>query len=228
MNLDSRWHQVLLEEFERPYMQQLLSFIELEKTQSKQIFPLCQDRFNALNLTPLNEVKVVILGQDPYHGPGQAHGLCFSVKPGVRVPPSLRNIYKELDSDLGVRPVNHGCLESWARQGVLLLNAVLSVEAGRAGSHQGRGWELFTDRIVQHLSEKHEGLVFLLWGNHAQKKGAFIDPLRHLVLKSTHPSPLSAYRGFFGCRHFSQTNDYLIKQEKAPIEWQLPEQVLDA
>jgi uracil-DNA glycosylase len=166
-------------------------------------------------------VRVVILGQDPYHGPGQAHGLCFSVQPGVEIPPSLRNIYKELASDLGIAPARHGCLQSWAAQGVLLLNAVLSVEAGRAGSHQGRGWEQFTDRIIALLNERREHLVFMLWGSHAQKKGQFIDRSRHLVLESPHPSPLSASRGFLGNRHFSRANQYLQAQGRAPADWRV-------
>ena len=169
-----------------------------------------------------DSVKVVILGQDPYHGPNQAHGLCFSVLPGVPFPPSLLNIFKEINQDLGVPMPDHGCLQSWAEQGVLLLNATLTVERNRAGSHQGRGWEQFTDRAVQLLNEQRQGLVFLLWGSYAQKKGQFIDRQKHLVLEAPHPSPLSAHRGFFGTRHFSRTNDYLAQQGQAPIDWRLP------
>ena len=167
---------------------------------------------------------MVILGQDPYHGPGQAHGLCFSVLPGVKVPPSLANMYKELASDLGITQPNHGCLTSWAKQGVLLLNATLTVEQANAGAHQGRGWEKFTDQAICALNEQREGIVFLLWGSYAQKKGAFIDQSRHLVLKSVHPSPLSAYRGFLGCKHFSATNNFLQKNGQQPINWQLPDE----
>ena len=176
------------------------------------------------NDTPFAKVRVVILGQDPYHGPGQAHGLCFSVLPGVKVPPSLANMYKELASDLGITQPNHGCLTSWAKQGVLLLNATLTVEQANAGAHQGRGWEKFTDQAICALNEQREGIVFLLWGSYAQKKGAFIDQSRHLVLKSVHPSPLSAYRGFLGCEHFSATNNFLQKNGQLPINWQLPDE----
>lgn len=222
LGLEPGWQQALEDEFERDYMQQLQQFLQAEKARHMVIYPHTRDCFNALNFTPLDRVKVVILGQDPYHGPDQAHGLCFSVKPGIKVPPSLVNIYKELETDLGIRPVNHGYLESWARQGVLLLNAVLTVQQGNAGSHQGKGWERFTDRIIHILNDQHDGLVFILWGSYAQKKGAFIDRQRHRVLQGPHPSPLSAYRGFFGCRHFSQTNRYLSERGKPPIDWQLP------
>ncbi|OMH38297.1 uracil-DNA glycosylase [Motiliproteus sp. MSK22-1] len=219
--LESEWKEALESEFQQDYMQQLRQFLVQEKTQRKVIYPHSKDCFNALNFTPLDQVKVVILGQDPYHGPDQAHGLCFSVKPGVRIPPSLKNIYKELEQDLGVTPVNHGYLESWARQGVLLLNSVLTVEMSRAGSHQGKGWERFTDRIIHILNDRHDGLVFMLWGSYAQKKGAFIDTNRHCVLKAPHPSPLSAHRGFLGCRHFSSANNYLQHHGRAPVNWQL-------
>jgi uracil-DNA glycosylase len=174
-------------------------------------------------LTPLNEVRVVILGQDPYHGPGQAHGLCFSVQQGVRTPPSLVNIYKELEADLGIKPRHHGCLEHWAKQGVLLLNSVLTVERGLAASHSKRGWERFTDRIIARVNDKAEPVVFLLWGSYAQKKAAFVDGSRHLVLKAAHPSPLSAHSGFLGCRHFSRSNAFLEERGLKPIEWALPE-----
>ncbi len=221
VQLEASWKALLQPEFERDYMRQLRAFLLQEKQAGKQVFPAGRDMFNALNSTPFDQVRVVILGQDPYHGPGQAHGLCFSVQPGVEIPPSLRNIYKELASDLGIAPARHGCLQSWAAQGVLLLNAVLSVEAGRAGSHQGRGWEQFTDRIIALLNERREHLVFMLWGSHAQKKGQFIDRSRHLVLESPHPSPLSASRGFLGNRHFSRANQYLQAQGRAPADWRV-------
>ena len=221
VQLEASWKALLQPEFERDYMRQLRAFLLQEKQAGKQVFPAGRDMFNALNSTPFDQVRVVILGQDPYHGPGQAHGLCFSVQPGVEIPPSLRNIYKELASDLGIAPARHGCLQSWAAQGVLLLNAVLSVEAGRAGSHQGRGWEQFTDRIIALLNERREHLVFMLWGSHAQKKGQFIDRSHHLVLESPHPSPLSASRGFLGNRHFSRANQYLQAQGRAPVDWRV-------
>jgi uracil-DNA glycosylase len=204
-------------------MGKLKAFLQQEKTDGKIIYPPGSLWFNAFNSTPFDKVKVVILGQDPYHGPHQAHGLCFSVLPGVQIPPSLVNIYKELETDLGIAPASHGCLDHWAEQGVLLLNATLTVEKSRAGSHQGKGWEQFTDAAVHALAEQREHLVFLLWGSYAQKKGAFIDTDKHLVLKSVHPSPLSAYRGFLGCRHFSRTNEYLIKTGQQAIDWALPE-----
>lgn len=223
IRLDPAWKAVLKDEFDKPYMQGLREFLREEKRRGKQIFPPGDRIFNALDSTPLDRVKVVILGQDPYHGPGQAHGLCFSVQPGVPLPPSLRNIYKEIASDLGVTMGRSGFLQSWADQGVLLLNAVLTVEAGQAGSHQGRGWEQFTDRVIEILNEQREHLVFLLWGSHAQRKGRIIDRQRHLVLQSPHPSPLSASRGFFGCRHFSHSNDYLRRHGREPVDWQVPE-----
>jgi uracil-DNA glycosylase len=204
-------------------MQSLKQFLSEEKAAHKIIYPHSSNWFHALETTPLNHVKVVILGQDPYHQPNQAHGLCFSVLPGIKTPPSLVNIYKELQSDLAITPANHGYLESWAKQGVLLLNAVLTVEASNANAHQGKGWEHFTDRVIETVNEQCEGVVFMLWGSYAQKKGAMIDSSRHLVLKAPHPSPLSAYRGFFGCRHFSQANEYLLGHGKEPIEWKLPE-----
>jgi len=226
--LEPGWLTQLAPEFEQPYMQQLREFLVERKAQQRVIYPHSADCFNALNLTPLDRVKVVILGQDPYHGPDQAHGLCFSVKPGVRIPPSLLNIYKELGSDLGVQPVSHGYLEFWARQGVLLLNAVLTVEQGQANSHQGRGWEQFTDRVIQLVNEQCHNVVFMLWGSYAQKKGGFIDPQRHCVLKAPHPSPLSAHRGFLGCRHFSAANRYLEEHGRGAINWQLPLQAEEA
>ncbi|MCX4187880.1 uracil-DNA glycosylase [Methylophaga sp. OBS4] len=216
------WQEVLGAEFAAPYMLALKQFLRAEKDNHKTIYPHSQNWFHALEATPLDQVKVVILGQDPYHQPGQAHGLCFSVQSGVKIPPSLVNIYKELQTDLGVEPVNHGYLESWARQGVLLLNAVLTVEDSKANSHQGKGWEQFTDKVIATVNEQCEHVVFMLWGSYAQKKGAVIDPQRHLVLKAPHPSPLSAHRGFFGCRHFSKANEYLLQHGKTPIDWQLP------
>lgn len=221
VQLEASWKALLQPEFERAYMHELRAFLLQEKHAGKQVFPAGRDMFNALNSTPFDRVRVVILGQDPYHGPGQAHGLCFSVQPGVEIPPSLRNIYKELASDLGIAPARHGCLQSWAAQGVLLLNAVLSVEAGRAASHQGRGWEQFTDRIIALLNERREHLVFMLWGSHAQKKGQFIDRSRHLVLESPHPSPLSASRGFLGNRHFSRANQYLLAHGLEAVDWRV-------
>jgi len=216
------WQALLTSEFNAPYMQALRSFLRTEKDAQKKIYPHSQNWFHALEATPLNEVKVVILGQDPYHQAGQAHGLCFSVLPNIKTPPSLVNIYKELESDLNISPANHGYLESWAEQGVLLLNAVLTVEDSKANAHQGKGWEQFTDKIIETVNTKCEHVVFLLWGSYSQKKGAIIDCSKHLVLKAPHPSPLSAYRGFFGCRHFSQANDYLKSHSKRPIDWQLP------
>ncbi|MDX1451545.1 MAG: uracil-DNA glycosylase [Oleiphilaceae bacterium] len=215
------WQRRIGEQLEMPYMQQLRAFLAAEKQAGKVIYPPGPQIFNALNTTPFEQVKVVMLGQDPYHGPGQAHGLCFSVQPGVKVPPSLVNIYKELQSDLGLPIPQHGCLTGWAEQGVLLLNAVLTVEQGQAGAHQGKGWEQFTDRIIQVLNEQRQGLVFLLWGSYAQKKGQLVDRNKHLVLQAPHPSPLSAHRGFLGCKHFSQTNHYLQSQGLKPIDWRV-------
>lgn len=219
------WKAELEGEFFKPYMQELKAFLRREKDQQKVIFPPSAEWFHALEATPLPDVRVVILGQDPYHQPGQAHGLCFSVRPGVRTPPSLINIYKELQADLGIQPPSHGYLESWAQQGVLLLNAVLTVEQSNANAHQGKGWEQFTDRIIHLVNERCESVVFMLWGSYAQKKGAFIDTGRHLVLKAPHPSPLSAHRGFLGCGHFSQANYYLKAQGRSEINWQLPASV---
>lgn len=219
------WQAVLADQFEQPYMQNLKAFLREQKDLKKVIYPHSDNWFHALEVTPLEEVKVVILGQDPYHQPGQAHGLCFSVRPGVKVPPSLVNIYKELSSDLGINPVGHGFLESWAKQGVLLLNSVLTVEQANAGAHQGKGWETFTDEVINQVNEHCKNVVFLLWGSYAQKKGARIDQSKHLVLKAPHPSPLSAHRGFLGCRHFSQANTYLNDNGREAIQWQLPPQV---
>lgn len=223
VRLDAEWKQALAGEFVAPYMHELRGFLEHEKKSGKTVYPPGQEIFNALNTTPLSRVKVVILGQDPYHGAGQAHGLCFSVRRGVMLPPSLQNIYKEIQNDLGIAPARHGDLSHWAEQGVLLLNSVLTVQAGQAASHQNRGWETFTDAVIRVLNDEREHLVFLLWGSYAQKKGRFIDGKKHLVLKSVHPSPLSANRGgWFGCRHFSQTNRYLEAHGQAPIDWSLP------
>ncbi len=222
IRLEESWKRRLLPEFNQPHMRNLKKFLQEELAAGRRVYPRGGELFAALDLTPFEQVKVVILGQDPYHGPNQAHGLCFSVRPGTAVPPSLLNIYKELKEDVGFAIPEHGFLQSWAQQGVLLLNATLSVRAGLAGSHQGKGWEPFTDRIVHLLNDESEHLVFMLWGSYAQKKGAFIDRQRHLVLKAPHPSPLSAHRGFFGCRHFSQANRYLEAHGKTPINWQLP------
>lgn len=221
LKLDASWKAVLAHEFAKPYMAELKAFLVTEKKSGKMIFPRGEEYFAALDMTPFNDVKVVIIGQDPYHGPGQAHGLCFSVKPGVAIPPSLVNIYKELQSDLGITPPNHGFLMDWAKQGVLLLNAVLTVQAGMAASHQGRGWEQFTDAIVHALNEQRTDLVFVLWGSYAQKKGAVIDRKKHLVIEGPHPSPLSAYRGFFGSKPFSKINAFLKSKGKSEINWKL-------
>jgi uracil-DNA glycosylase len=223
IKLDRSWLERIGSEFEQPYMAELKRFLVGERERGKQIFPRASDWFRALDLTPLQQVRVVILGQDPYHGLGQAHGLCFSVQPGVRPPPSLVNIYKELETDLGLKPRQHGFLEHWARQGVLLLNSVLTVEMGQAASHRERGWERFTDRIIREVNAKQQPVVFMLWGSYAQKKAAFVDTSRHLVLKAPHPSPLSAHSGFFGCRHFSKANAFLESHGLAPIDWALPE-----
>ncbi len=204
-------------------MIKLRDFLVTRKQHQAVMYPPGPQIFNALNSTPFESVRVVILGQDPYHGPGQAHGLCFSVLPGVKIPPSLANIYREIESDLGTPRASNGCLQSWAEQGVLLLNAVLTVERGQAGSHQGKGWELFTDNVVQFLNDKRQNLVFMLWGSYAMKKGAVINPRKHLVLKAPHPSPLSAHRGFLGCKHFSHANAYLQEHGIEPIDWSVPD-----
>jgi len=222
IRLEQSWLEPLRDSFAQPQMKALKDFLVAEKAAGKRIFPAGSEWFRALDLTPLDKVRVVILGQDPYHGPGQAHGLCFSVKPGARTPPSLVNIYKEMESDLGIAPARHGFLEHWAKQGVLLLNAVLTVEMGRAASHQGRGWEDFTDAVIRLVNAKEEPVVFMLWGSHAQKKAAFVDQRKHLVLKCPHPSPLSAHNGFFGCRHFSKANAFLQSRGLPPIDWALP------
>jgi len=216
------WAGILNEEKQQPYFQQIVQFVDAERAAGKTIYPPKQDVFNAFEITELDKVKVVILGQDPYHGPNQAHGLCFSVQLGVKTPPSLVNIYKELASDIsGFTIPQHGFLQSWADQGVLLLNTVLTVEQGQAHSHAKIGWEQFTDVVIQQLNKHCDGLVFLLWGSHGQKKGAVIDRQKHHVLSAPHPSPLSAYRGFFGCKHFSQTNQILQQQGETAINWQV-------
>lgn len=225
IQLDDSWLQRLQPEFDSGYMQQLREFLMQRKQARAVIYPPGPEIFAALDTTPFDAVKVVILGQDPYHGPGQAHGLCFSVKPGVATPPSLINIYKELKDDIGFEIPRHGYLMNWAEQGVLLLNAVLTVERGRAGAHQNKGWERFTDAVIRHLNDEREGIVFLLWGSYAQKKAGFVDGNKHLVLRSPHPSPLSASRGFFGCKHFSQANRYLLQNGQDAVDWQLPMEV---
>jgi uracil-DNA glycosylase len=221
IKLHESWKVPLQGEFEAPYMVALRSFLIDEREKGKRIFPKATNWFQALDATPLNDVRVVILGQDPYHGEGQAHGLSFSVLEGVKPPPSLVNIYKELQSDLQISPVPHGHLESWAKQGVLLLNSVLTVEAGLAASHQGKGWECFTDAVIRLVNDQPRPIVFILWGNYAQKKAAFVDRTKHLVLTSAHPSPLSAHNGFFGSKPFSKTNDFLKEQGQVPINWSL-------
>ena len=221
IKLHESWLSVLQDELDASYMHQLSDFLRQEKQLGKTIYPAGGDIFRAFNSTPLDSVRVIILGQDPYHGPKQAHGLSFSVPSGIPIPPSLRNIYRELVSDCGISPPQHGHLQSWADQGVLLLNSVLTVEAGSAASHQGKGWERFTDAVIECLNRQASGLVFMLWGSYAQKKGAMIDRKRHLVLQASHPSPLSAHRGFLGCKHFSLANEYLSKSEKPLINWQI-------
>jgi uracil-DNA glycosylase len=226
VKLNPSWLEPLRGEFDSPYMAALKTYLMAEKTAGRRIFPKGNEWFRALDLTPLENVRVVILGQDPYHGEGQAHGLCFSVRPDVRPPPSLVNIYKEMASDLGIPPARHGFLEHWAEQGVLLLNAVLTVQMGMAASHRDRGWERFTDAVIRLINAKPEPVVFMLWGSYAQKKAAFVDSIdkggRHLVLKAAHPSPLSAHSGFFGCKHFSKANAFLESHGQKPIDWALP------
>ncbi len=224
VKMEAGWRTQLSAQFEQPYMKELRAKLLARSNSGATIYPPPDRWFTAFNLTPFDQVKVVILGQDPYHGPNQAHGLCFSVLPGVAIPPSLRNIYKELNSDLGITPVKHGYLESWARQGVFLLNSVLTVEHSAAASHQKMGWETFTDAVIEVLNTNTENTVFILWGGYAKRKGQMIDQSRHLVLQSAHPSPLSV-RGFTGCRHFSQANDYLQQHGSAAVDWQLPESV---
>lgn len=224
-NLPKSWHDALKPEFNQPYFRNLAHFLRREAEAGKTVYPPHGQILQALHLTPLSSVRVVILGQDPYHGPKQAHGLSFSVSERVPIPPSLLNIFKELDRDLGIPPADHGCLTHWAQQGVLLLNNVLSVEKGSPASHKGQGWERFTDKIVEVISHQQEPVVFLLWGSHAQRKAAAVPDItargRHLVLKAPHPSPLSAYRGFLGCGHFSAANRFLESRGVAPIDWAL-------
>ena len=222
IKLEAGWKEALRDEFDKPYMKALGNFLRTEKAAGKEIYPPGPMIFNALNSTPLDQVKVVIIGQDPYHGPGQAHGLCFSVQPGVAIPPSLLNIYKELKRDLNLDMPSHGYLQSWAEQGVLLLNTSLTVERGQAGSHANQGWQQFTDRVIEVVSQHQPHLVFLLWGAHAQSKQRLIDTQKHLALRSPHPSPLSAHRGFLGNGHFSRCNKFLEQHGLAPIDWRVP------
>lgn len=221
VHLGNDWDQVLAGEFEKDYYLELRKFLK-EEYSTRTIYPSMYDIFNALKHTAYKDVKVVILGQDPYHGPNQAHGMCFSVKKGVAVPPSLVNIYKELKEDVGFEIPNHGFLESWADQGVLLMNTVLTVRGGQANSHKGKGWEIFTDQVIRHLNDREQPMVFLLWGAHAKSKRQLITNPNHMILTAAHPSPLSAYNGFYGCRHFSRTNLFLEEQGTKPIDWQLP------
>ncbi len=222
VRLDPSWKSQLADVFADPTMRQLRQFLQHERDSGQITYPPARHIFAALDATAFNAVKVVIIGQDPYHGAGQAHGLCFSVMPGVTIPPSLRNIFAEIERDLRLPVPDHGCLLPWAQRGVLLLNAVLTVRAGQAGSHQKRGWEWFTDHVIERLAREREHLVFLLWGSYAQKKGQIIDTQRHRVLRSVHPSPLSAHRGFIGCGHFSAANQYLVRHGLGPIDWSLP------
>lgn len=218
-DLEAGWLEHLGQEFHKPYMKELSRFLIAEKHLGKIIYPPTPQIFSAFNSTPFEDVKLVILGQDPYHGSGQAHGLSFSVQSNVRIPPSLRNIYKEIERDLSIPIPNNGYLHCWAKQGVLLLNSVLTVEHGNAGSHQRKGWEIFTDATIASIAEKRDNIVFLLWGSYAHKKGRFIDRRKHFVLESVHPSPLSAHRGFIGNGHFSKANKFLISKDKAPVDW---------
>lgn len=223
-HLSSSWYTELKEEFEKPYMHTLSQFVREERARGLEIYPPSKDVFRAFELCPFDQVKVVIVGQDPYHGPGQAHGLCFSVQKGVPVPPSLKNIYKEMESDLGLASPVHGCLEAWAERGVFLLNATLTVRRAAPESHKGQGWEQFTDVVCQKLAKRQKPLVFMLWGKSAQEKAErALDGIHpHLILKTTHPSPFSAHRGFLGCQHFSKANHFLKEKGLAPIDWQLP------
>lgn len=218
LQINNDWQELLSPEFEKPTFQNLMDFLDAEYA-SQTIYPPADHVFNALNCTPYKDVKAVIIGQDPYHGPNQAHGLCFSVQPGIKIPPSLANIYKELKSDLGIPIPEHGYLENWAKQGVLMINAVLTVRDGNAGSHAKMGWEPFTDKIIEHLNARKKPLVFILWGGYARKKAKMISNPIHLVLEAPHPSPLSSYRGFFGSKPFSKTNEFLIQTGQKPIEW---------
>lgn len=223
VKLHASWLAKLGPEFDKPYMTALKTFLAAERAAGKVIYPRPAEWFHALDATPLDEVRVVILGQDPYHGEGQAHGLCFSVQPGVKPPPSLVNMFKELKSDLGIEPPKHGHLEAWAKQGVLLLNSVLTVEAGLAASHAGKGWERFTDAVIAEVNALPQPVVFVLWGNYAQKKAGFVDATRHCVIKSAHPSPLSAHNGFFGSKPFSRVNEFLIGKGIQTVNWKLPD-----
>lgn len=225
VQLEPGWNKALGAEFAQPYMRDLKAFLLAEKQANKTIYPPNKDIFNAFNYTPLNQVRVVIIGQDPYHRPNQAHGLCFSVRPGIGIPSSLQNIYKELNSDLGITPVKHGCLIPWAKQGVLLINTVLTVEQSNPGSHQGKGWERFTDAVINVLNQQKQPIIFVLWGNFALQKGQLIDRTKHTVLTAAHPSPFSAHRGFLGCKHFSQINQILKQRGQEPINWQLPAEI---
>lgn len=223
LQIEESWKKVLAPQFELPYFMALIQFLEAEKIKGKAIYPLAKNIFNAYNATPFQKVKVVIIGQDPYHGAGQAHGLCFSVQYGVKIPPSLKNIYKEIQENVPQFEIpNHGNLQAWAEQGVFLLNAILTVEANQPASHQKKGWEQFTDATITALSNNRNGLVFLLWGNFAQQKASLIDESKHLILRAAHPSPFSAHQGFFGCQHFSKVNEYLENQNLGKIDWRLP------
>ncbi len=222
--ISNDWAEKLSEEYRKPYYRELFQFVK-EEYSKMVVYPPSEDIFNAMHLTPLSKVKCVILGQDPYHEPGQAHGLCFSVKPDIKIPPSLENIYKELHDDVGFEIPNHGYLEEWAKQGVLLLNTVLTVRAHKAFSHRGKGWEQFTDAIIRTVNEIDRPVVFLLWGKPAQEKKALLNNPKHLILEAPHPSPLSAYRGFFGCRHFSKANEFLVRNGETPVDWTLPREV---
>lgn len=219
IRLEVSWQRYLLSAFQESYCQALKAFLLQERALGKTVYPKGRDYFRAFDLCPFDQVQVVILGQDPYHGPSQAHGLSFSVPKGIEIPPSLRNIDRELQTDLGISAPDHGDLSAWALQGVLLLNSVLTVEAGHPNSHQGKGWERFTDQAIHALNVHRQGLVFLLWGSYARQKGALIDRQRHLVLEAPHPSPLSAHRGFLGCKHFSKANHYLSQNGKLPMDW---------
>ena len=221
IQIEESWKQVLADEFEKPYFAELRQFLQTEKTAGKSIYPPGSLIFNAFNSTPFDKVRVVILGQDPYHGAGQAHGLCFSVQHGVKPPPSLVNMFKELKDNVGFVIPNHGCLQKWTEQGIFLLNAILTVEANQPASHQKKGWEEFTNATIQKLSKEKSGLIFILWGNFAQQKAVLIDETKHTILKAAHPSPFSAYNGFFGCKHFSKTNEILVQKGEAPIDWQI-------
>lgn len=221
VKIEDSWQKLLQPEFDKSYFQHVVQFLKEEKLKGKTIFPPGPEIFSAFNLTPIHEVKVLILGQDPYHAAGQAHGLCFSVKEGIKPPPSLVNIYKELHQDIGFVIPPHGHLSHWARQGILMLNASLTVEEAKPMSHSQCGWAQFTDHVIRLISQEKEHIVFLLWGRFAQEKASLIDSDKHLILKAAHPSPFSAYTGFFGCRHFSQTNDYLLAHNKTPIDWQI-------